>query len=326
MRRSARVTWDQVRVGVFILVAVGFLSLGIFLIGDVGNVFGDRYRLVTLMESAAGLVQGAGVQVAGQPVGQVDEIELIPPARRTPGGQAVAVWLAVDRSVREQIRADSRARVRTQGLLGDRIIDIEPGSPDAPVLQPGDTLRSAPSLNYQEVLDQASVAVGRLTELVANLGDVTESLLEGRGTAGQLLVDDALYHGLVDLSGSLADVLEQVGDGEGSLGRLLASDTLYERLLGSAVGLDTLTARLLAGEGTLGRLVVSDSLYTALTDLALRSDSLLAAVQEGEGSLGRLVADPELYEEMLRTVTDLNRILSELREDPRRYIPPVEVF
>ena len=312
--------------GVLLIVALGVLALGTFLIGEMGNVFGERYRLVTLMESAAGLVQGAPVHLAGQPVGQVAEIELLEPGRRPPTGEPVALWLAIDRSVMDQIRANSAARVRTQGLLGDKLIDIEPGSPPAPVLDPGDTISSAPALNYQEVLDQASEAVRRLTDLVENLSGLTEGLLAGEGTAGQLFADDALYDHVVDLSGSLDRVLSTMASGEGTLGRMLRSDSLYERLLASSGSLDSLTSGLVDGRGTLGKLVQSDSLYRSLTELASRSDSLLSELQRGRGTLGQLMVDQALYDEMLRTVTDLNAVLQDLRENPGRYIPPVKIF
>ena len=120
MRRSRPITWEEVKVGVLLIVALALLATGIFFIGNTGNVFGDRYQLVTLMRSAAGLVPGAAVQVAGQPVGQVSRIAFIDPEGRPATGEGVAVWLAVNREVRDQIRTDSRARIRTQGLLGDR--------------------------------------------------------------------------------------------------------------------------------------------------------------------------------------------------------------
>lgn len=326
MRRSERVTWDQVRVGLLILVALSILAVGIFLVGRTGNVFGDRYRLVTLMGSAAGLVPGAVVQVAGQPVGQVDEVQLIPPEERPASGEAVAVWLAVDRSVRGLIRADSEARVRTQGLLGDRLIDIAPGSAGRPVLQAGDTLRAADALNYQELLDTASGAVISLTELVRDLTELTERAMGGEGSLGQLVVNDTLYHGLVDLSAGLSRVLERVDRGEGFLGRALEDEALYDRLVSVTAGLDSLTSAVAGGEGTLGRLVRSDSLYESLTRMAGRSDSLLGALRAGEGAMGRLLTEDALYEELLRTVVDLNAVLQDLRENPRKYIPPVTVF
>lgn len=326
MRRSTPVTWDQVRVGLFLMVALALLALGVFLVGETGHVFGDRYRIVTLMHSSAGLVRGAPVQVAGQSAGQVDRIEFIEPERRPESGEAVAVWLAVDREVQRLVRSDSRARLRTQGLLGDRLIDIEPGSAAARVLEPGDTLPSLEALDYQEALDQASEAVTTLTVLVRNLTEVTRGVLEGEGTLGRLVTDDVLYARLTSLSGTLDRFLGRATSGEGFLGRMLEDEALYDRLASAVASLDSVTGAVATGEGTLGRLVRSDSLYRVLTDVTVRSDSILRAVQEGRGAFGRLVSEDAAYEELLKTLVELNAILEDVRQDPRRYIPPVKVF
>lgn len=326
MRRSAPVTWEQVRVGILLLVGIVVLAAGVFFIGQMGGVFGERYRLVTLMRSAAGLVPGASVQLAGQGVGQVAEIELIAPEDRPETGEAVAVWLAVNRRVQPQIRSDSRARVRTQGLLGDRVVDIEPGSAGARILGPGDTLPASEPLAYQELLGQAATAVAQLTTLSRELESLTRRLLAGEGSLGRLVVDDTLYRQLVHVSGSLGDFLDRVAGGEGTLGRLLTDEELYLRLSAGARSLDSVTARVAAGRGTLGRMVVSDSLYDRVLALAERSSAILGRLEEGEGTAGRLLEDESLYEELLRTLVDLNAVLDEIRRDPRKYIPPVRVF
>jgi phospholipid/cholesterol/gamma-HCH transport system substrate-binding protein len=306
--------------------ALTILAVGVFLIGRTGHVFGERYQLVTLMQSAAGLVPGAAVQLAGQTVGQVDRIQLVRPEDRTRGAKPVAVWLAINREVQEQIRSDSRARTRTQGLLGDKIIDIEPGSPQSPILQAGDTIVSSQPLDYQLLLEEASSAIYGLTELTQNLADLTSGLLAGEGTAGMLITDDALYRQLVELSGSLDTVLTAVSSGDGTLGRLLLDDSLYLHLTGAAGAFDSITTAIAAGRGSLGRLLASDSLYAALVSAAQRSDSVLAMVEAGEGTAGKLLADDALYEALLQTIVDLNTIVTELRQDPKKYIPPVEVF
>ena len=326
MQRSTQITWDQVRVGLVIIFALTILSVGVFLVGQIGNVFGERYRLVTLMSSAVGLVPGAPVQVAGQTAGQVDRIEFISPDQRPSTGEAVAVWLAVNTEVQDQVRDDSRARVRTQGLLGDRLIDIEPGSSAARVLQDGDTLSSASALSYTELLGQASDAVDGLTRLSASLADLTEGLLGGEGTAGQLIVNDQLYRQLVTLGDNLNEVLAPVAEGRGVFGRMLTDEELYDRLVAAVTSLDTITASVAAGEGTLGRLVRSDSLYRTLASSTATVDSLLGSLQEGEGSIGRLLTDDGLYEELLKTLVDLNTLLEDLREDPAKYIPPIRIF
>lgn len=326
MRRSTPLTWEEARVGLLILAALAVIAGGVFWVGSTGHVFGERFRLVTLMNSASGLAPGASVQLAGQNVGQVSRVDLIPPERRSAGGEAVAVTLAVNREVATQIREDSRARIQTQGLLGDRLVNITPGSPEAPRLQPGDTLAAVEPLDYQELLGQASGAVGELTEITRNLSDLTGRIAEGEGTAGRLLLDPTLYRRLVSLSGSLDSTLTAVNGGDGTLGRLLHDDRLYRRLVSSAASLDTVTSRIRRGEGSLGRMVASDSLYRSLSGAAGRADSLLARIVAGEGTAGRLVAEDAMYEELLKTLVDLNATLDQLRENPRRFVPPISIF
>lgn len=326
MKRSTPVTWEQLRVGVVMLIALALLAVGIVLVGQVGHVFGDRYRIVMLTRSGAGLTPGAAVQVAGQNVGQVERIEWIEPEHRPPSGAAVALWLAVNREAQEQIRADSRAHLRTQGLLGDRVVDIRPGSPDARVLDSGDTLPSAEPLDYQVILEEASGAVTSLTELTRRLEELTRRTLEGEGSLGRLVTDETLYRRLTGLSSELQRFLDRASDGEGTLGQLLTDRRLYDRLVSLTASLDSVTVRVVRGEGTLGRLVGDDSLYTELRSVAVRSDSLLRRLEEGRGSAGRLLEDERLYEELLKTLTDFNALLDDVRRDPRKFVPPVKVF
>lgn len=326
MRRGAAVTWEQVRVGLLILVALVLLSVGVFLFGDTGHVFGQRYRLVTLVRSAAGLVPGASVQLAGQNVGQVDAITFIPPASRPETEESVAIWLAINVEVQDQIREDSRAQVRTQGLLGDRVIDIRPGSPEARVLESGDTLLSAGSLDYDALLAEGAAAVGDLVDVIRNLSELSRGILEGEGTLGRLVADETLYDGLVALTARLDTLAAEVAAPGGSFMRLLRDDTLYASLRSAVVSLDTLAGAVARGEGTLGQLARSDSAYRELRSTLRRSDSLLATLQSGDGTAGRLLTDEALYEELLRTVAELNALLADVRSDPRRYVPPVKVF
>lgn len=326
MRRSNPITWEEVRVGALLLAVAALLTTGIFLVGEVGHVFGDRYRLVTLMESGAGLVPGASVQLAGQNVGQVEKIEWIAPENRSDRDAAVAVWMGVNRKIREQIRADSRAVIRTQGLLGDRVVDIRPGSPDSAVLESGDTLRAIDPIDYQQLLEEASGAVSGLTRLTGRLEELTRRALAGEGSLGRLITDEALYRRLTSLSGSMSRVLDRAASGEGSLGKLLADDRLYERMVSVTASLDTVMGGVASGRGTLGKLAASDSLYRETRSAAARADSLLRRLEAGEGSAGKLLTRDELYEELLRALTDVNALLADLRARPDRYIPQVKVF
>ena len=87
-----------------------------------------------------------------------------------------------------------------------------------------------------------------------------------------------------------------------------------------------MTLAVLDGEGTLGQLIRSDSLYLALASSARRADSLLALIEAGEGLIGRLMTDEQVYEQILKLVVDMNAFLTDVRENPKKFIPPIKVF
>lgn len=319
-------TWEQVRVGIFLIIVLAMGTTALVLIGRSGNVFGERYQLVTLVRSAAGLVPGAEVQLAGQAVGQVDRVVLILPEDRPEGGEAVALWLNVRVSVQSQIREDSRAQVRTQGLLGDRLIDIRPGSAGARILQDGDTLHAASSVDFDALIAEGSEAVGDLVEITSNLAELTRGVLEGEGTIGRLVTDAALYDRLVSLAGSMDTLVAVAADADGPVMRMLEDESLYLSIRSTLTSLDSVAAGVARGEGSLGRMLTTDSLYAALLGSITRMDSLLASLESGEGAMGRLFTDPVLYEELLKTMVDFGSLLEAVREDPERFVPEVSVF
>jgi phospholipid/cholesterol/gamma-HCH transport system substrate-binding protein len=266
------------------------------------------------------------VQLAGQAVGQVDRVVLIPPEDRPESGQAVALWLNVRVSVQSQIREDSRAQVRTQGLLGDRLIDIRPGSAGARILQDGDTLHAASSVDFDALIAEGSEAVGDLVEITSNLAELTRGVLEGEGTIGRLVTDAALYDRLVSLAGSMDTLVAVAADADGPVMRMLEDESLYLSIRSTLTSLDSVAAGVARGEGSLGRMLTTDSLYAALLGSITRMDSLLASLESGEGAMGRLFTDPLLYEELLKTMVDFGSLLEAVREDPERFVPEVSVF
>ena len=131
MKRSAIITVDQLRVGGVILLAIGIFALAVYKLGQAANLFTKRYSLIVYLPSANGLRQGGSVTLAGQMVGTVKQIDFLPVDFDTTRNLRVVV--RIDRTLQEQIRRDSEARLRTMGLLGDKVLDISPGTPRYPV-------------------------------------------------------------------------------------------------------------------------------------------------------------------------------------------------
>src|SRR6478752_3410862 len=172
MKRSTSITWDQLKVGVLILVALLILAVAIVKLGEAGNLFGKRYRLVAYVASASGLRVGGPVTVAGQLAGSIKEIKFLPIDNDTTRNLELIV--EVNQSLREQVRKDSRAKIKTLGLLGDKVFDITVGTPKARTLHEGDTLYIAPSIDYEAVVQQASGAINQVVKLTQDLSKVTQ--------------------------------------------------------------------------------------------------------------------------------------------------------
>src|ERR1700674_634028 len=191
MKRSTSITWDQLKVGVLILVALLILAIAIIKLGQAGNLFGKRYKLVAFVANASGLRVGGPGMVAGQLAGSVKDIQFLPRHNDTTPNRKLVV--EVDRKLIEQVRKNSRATIKTQGLLGDKVFDISVGTPRYPALRDGDTILIAPSTDYDAVVAQASLAIGQVLDLTQDLKKVTAGINRGEGTLGQLITNRELY-------------------------------------------------------------------------------------------------------------------------------------
>jgi phospholipid/cholesterol/gamma-HCH transport system substrate-binding protein len=321
-----QIAWSRVRVGLLIILALLIVAYGVYRIGSLYNLFTKRYQLVTLVPSAAGLLKGAQVTLAGQRVGLVDGIDFIPLGSH--GNDHLMVHLSINRKVQTYIRTNSVARIRTQGALGDKYIDITPGTLGHRVLQPGDTIPGIAAIEFEDILATASATLTATQGLVGDLRQVVQRLNRGEGTLGLMLNDPTLYREMLGATTQLRALLTEIQRADGTLGRLIRDPALYEQVHGAVARVDSLGMEILHGHGTLGQLIQSDSLYRALYGVAGRADSALGTITrllEGEGTVQRLLTDPALYDQFLKAVIDLQTLIDDIRANPKKYRPEVKV-
>jgi phospholipid/cholesterol/gamma-HCH transport system substrate-binding protein len=317
MNRSSFITWDQLKVGVLIVVALVIIAAAIVKLGAAGNLFGKRYRLVAFVASASGLRIGGQVTVAGQVAGSVKDIKFLPPDLDTTRNLKLIV--EVDRKLSAQVREDSRARIQTSGLLGDKLIDITVGTPKYRELHEGDTLLVVPSLDYDVVIKQASGAIAEVVKLTRDLSRVTGAINNGEGTLGQLVTNRELYDQLNATLQHTSSLMARLENPRGTVGHLLDDPELYTSLLRMIAGADTVLRQINSGTGSVGKLLRDDTLYVHLNSVVARADSLVGAMASGKGTMNKLFTDQQLYDELVKAVTQLNAILVEVRRDPSRY-------
>ncbi|MGI8498970.1 MAG: MlaD family protein [Gemmatimonadaceae bacterium] len=317
MKRSTFITWDQLKVGLMILVALAVVAGAVLKLGQAVNLFTKRYDLVTFLPNASGLRGGGSVAVAGQLVGVVKAIDFQPPTTDTM--HTLKVTVAVDVNLKPHIRGDSYAKLRTLGLLGDKILDISPGTPRADVLQPGDTLRLKESLDYEQVIGQAAGAVGDMVQLTHDLRAITGGIVRGEGTMGQLLMSNTLYDQLNGTLTQANSLMRRLQQPNGTFGKLVDDPTLYNKLASLTTSMDSLLHSVQSQQGTLGKLMTDTTLYVHIVGVTTTADSLLKLLTTGNGFAAKMLSDHELYDKLNKSITDLNEILADVRKNPGKY-------
>lgn len=183
------------RLGLFVVAGLAVLFSGVFLIGSRESLFQRTYRVQAQFDNVAGLADGADVRVGGLHQGAVKHIEL--PKR--PDAK-ITVVMALDKGTRYVVKKDSIAAIKSEGLIGDRYIEISFGSDGAAGLSDGDTIESEPPLDMSDLvkkadqlLDTAKDAVTDLNGAASNVEQISAKINEGQGALGALINDKTIY-------------------------------------------------------------------------------------------------------------------------------------
>jgi phospholipid/cholesterol/gamma-HCH transport system substrate-binding protein len=183
------------RLGLFIVTTLAVLVAGVFLIGNRESLFRPTYHVKAEFQNVAGLADGADVRVGGLHQGTVKRIQL----PNQPTGK-VTVTMDLDRATRDVLKKDSIASIKSEGLIGDRYVEISFGSNNAGQLKDGDTIASEALLDVSnlvkkadQLLDTTNSAVAELDGTATNLKSISAKIDQGKGTVGALINDKTIY-------------------------------------------------------------------------------------------------------------------------------------
>jgi phospholipid/cholesterol/gamma-HCH transport system substrate-binding protein len=185
----------EFRLGIFIAATLAILAAGVFLIGSKQLLFARSYQVRAHFQNVSGLSPGADVRIGGIQKGTVKAVDL----PRDPGGE-VAVAIELRSDTRGVVKQDSVAAIKSEGMLGDKYVEISFGSPGAPQIKDGDTIRSEPPLDISDlfakanqILDSTQTAVENFNVTASNVASITSKVDRGQGTIGALVNDKTVY-------------------------------------------------------------------------------------------------------------------------------------
>ncbi|MCX5656984.1 MAG: MlaD family protein [Candidatus Omnitrophica bacterium] len=156
----------ELKVGMFVFVGVVILTIIVFSISDF-KAMSSGYYLKVLFNFANGIEVGAPVRLAGVKAGEVKDIQITYADKFSPEVE-ILIWV----EKKNQVHADSIAHINTLGLLGEKYLEIMPGSKESPVLKEGDSLKGRDSVSMAQVSEMGYQIALKLDKVIASLYDV----------------------------------------------------------------------------------------------------------------------------------------------------------
>jgi phospholipid/cholesterol/gamma-HCH transport system substrate-binding protein len=293
-------------------VALATFMAGLFLIGRGKGLLQRSVRYRIHFSRTNGLLVGAPVALTGVNVGSVTDITF----PEDTDARHIDVEIEVRRHVVSRIREDTIASIRTQGVLGDKYVELSAGTPPAPAREPGSIIPEMDPIDYEAVLGQSGDIVTNIVELTGSLRNVLQAIDRGEGLLGAIVRDrdqgeltfadvQQAVSNIAEITAYMESILASVERGEGLIGALVRDTATAQGVVAgltrSAENLDRFTARLEKSRGLLPRLI-EDEAYAerVLADLETTTRALAdltGKMSRGEGTLGALIQDRTLYDE-----------------------------
>ncbi len=313
----------EAKVGIFVLLGIVILTYFTFRVSKIGGLGEAGYKLTVDFETAAGLEPKANVKMAGVPIGKVEEIELV--------GTNARLILRIREDVR--IPVDSIASIQTQGLLGEKYVEILPGKVTEQVLPPGGRMaHTIPPANLDEIVRKVSQIsedlkkfTGTLSETMGTeegkkaINDIIRNVRETTEVLRTVVAgnEERLNRILANVDTLSADLKEISSANKEDLRAVIAnfrsfSETLKTEAPGLARKLQEMSEQVsgVVGENRENIRASLENLKSASAKLDNTLESaqkVLAKIDRGEGTLGKLVSDNTTIDTLNSTLEGINR-------------------
>lgn len=285
--------------------------------GNQQNLFGGNFLLRVDFSNVNGLQAGNNVRFNGIDVGTIRDIEFI-------SDSTLRVNMLVKEEVRNFIRKDAIASIGSDGLVGNMLVNITPGTGAYPLVEDGDIVQSFTRTEANDIMNTLGKTNENIALISHNLLQITEQIKNGQGTLSMLLQDASLAEDLKATAGQLrqtttylqssSQTIQQlskdISRGEGIIGQL-AKDTAFLDEVGAS--LQTLDTLLLNGIGNV--LSELEASGRQINQASKNLEEISRGLQKGEGPAGTLLKDEEAAEDLRRILDNLNKGTANFNEN-----------
>ncbi|MCC6866609.1 MAG: MCE family protein [Ignavibacteria bacterium] len=207
----------KLKVGLFIIAGFILFIIVIFVLGGKDNIFTPTITIKSEFETVSGLKTGGSVRLNGIVVGKIYGVDIVAANR-------VLVTMTIVKSNQKYIKKDSKATIGSDGLVGNKLIDLTPGTPGTPEVQEGEMIASVKPIEVADIMNSLKESGVNASNLTKDLSEISAKVNKGEGTLGQLINNDNLYRSVdstfksyTGYSGQLNTVFAQVTNTVGNV-------------------------------------------------------------------------------------------------------------
>ena len=317
---ARRLAWSNVRGGLIAIVAIVGIAAATLKFARVGALRGDRVRVYAAVGAARGVLKGSEVWLLGQKVGKITDIRFRSPSESDTTAR-VLIEMELLEKYREALHRDAEAQVRADGsVIGAMVVYLTSGSPSAPVIRDGDTVRAQPQSDAESATVQFGAVTRELPAIINNVKTIRAELQSSSGTAGALMRANTLDRGALRTTGRQLSRLRQRLDNGGSLGRIM-NGGLGARAARAMARADSVRALVGSSSASLGRFRKDSTLMAEVADIRDELAEVRAAVAESRGTVGRVLHDSAAFDALGEVHREMALLVADLKKHPLRYSP-----
>lgn len=282
MTQNSNYTW---KLGMFIIIGVILFMVSIYFIGNNKNLFSSTFQLKSHFKNVNGLKEGNNVRFSGINVGTVEGIEFI-------SDSSVVVNIVIKQEVQQYIKTDAIASIGSDGLMGDKVLTISPGTSSNKVVQDNATIRSFKAVDMEDLMKGLNKSVDNAQIITAQLSEFSTKINKGKGALNKVLTDeefaksfDITIQNLKASSEEFVQFTTNMNDKNGTLSKLMTDpkyansiEKTLDNLEKSSNEFDVFTKKLNNDKGILSKLVSNERLAASL-------DSSLTNIEKGSKNL-----------------------------------------
>ena len=309
----------EIKVGSFVLAGLLVSAGVIFLIGDERKLFEKKHEYQAVFRDVQGLKGGSPVRMGGVDVGTVSTVSYA----EDPKDSKLYVTFTVVQDEARRIRTDSVATIDNKGLLGDKMIVLTIGSPNAPPVPNGGRVKSDETKDIGEMMSQLSTLSAKAETVMTNLERTTSTL-----------ADAEFQNDLRSSMKSLAGILKAIDEGDGYAARLLRDPAEADRLSRTLASVERTTtelsrtsneatqilARINHGPGFAHDVIYGDGPGQALAQFGSAADEVsktLKGVREGNGMARSFIYGDTQSQQVMTNLNamsyDVRQIIADMR-------------